>query len=88
MTKAELLNKVTLNERELQVFGGKVIIRDLTVKEMMEVSELEGNDAMFKMISSAMVKPKMTTKELEAFSGLYVDDLTKIVEAVTPSETK
>lgn len=88
MTKAELLKKVNLNERELQAFGGKILIRDLTVKEMMEVSELDGTDAMFKMISSAMVKPKMTTEELEAFSGMYVDDLTKIVEAVTPHGSK
>ena len=88
MTKEALLKMVNLDERELEAFGGTIIIRNLTVKEMIEVSELEGVSAMFKMVSCAMVKPKMNVKELEAFSGMYVDDLTKIVEAVTPSAAK
>ena len=88
MTKSELLKKVNLDEREIEAFGGTITIRNLTVKEMLEVSELEGADAMFKMVSCAMVKPKMTEKELGTVSGDYVNDLTKIVESVTPSAAK
>lgn len=88
MTKTELLKKVNLDQREIEAFGGKVTIRNLTVKEMLNVSELEGIDAMFKMVSCAMVKPQMTVSELESISGSEVDELTKIVEAVTPSATK
>lgn len=79
---------VNLNEREFKAFGDTIIIRDLTIKEIVTVSELEGLEAMYTMVSYAMVKPKMTTKELESISGKFVDDLTKIVEEVTPHGSK
>ncbi len=88
MTKAQLLKKVNLDERKIKAFGGEITIRNLTVKEMINVSELEGFEAMAQMVSYAMVDPSMTKEELEAMSGKYVNDLTLIVQEVSPSDPK
>ena len=90
MTKAQLLKKVNLDERKIKAFGGEITIRNLTVKEMINVSETNQSeaDSMFHMLSYAMVDPSLTIEELELFSGKYMDDLAEIVQEVSPREPK
>ncbi len=80
--KEDLLKAITLNQREIEAFGGTIVIRDLTVKEMMDVTS-DDELSMLKMVSSAMVEPKLSVKELEGLGSSALDDLTKIVTALT-----
>jgi len=89
MTKAQLLEKATVNERKIKAFGGEITIRNLTIKEMIDVSNSEKEEeATMQMVSYAMVKPHLSVEEIAGLSGLYIDDITKIVQEVSPSATK
>lgn len=85
LTKADLLASINLNQRDLEAFGGMITIRDLTISEMMDIDKVEDDEKLFKMVSMAIVSPKITANELKGLSFEGMDDLNKIIKEITPS---
>lgn len=86
MVNREQLLNGGLNDREFNAFGGVVMIRDLTIKEVSEINAMSGEalEAMAAAVSYALVDPKMSKDDLLSLSNASVEDLNNILEAVTP----
>jgi len=79
MTKQDILKFANLNVRKVNAFGGIIEIRNLSIREMKEVTKLPEDEILAAMVSKAMVKPTMTKDELESLGIDALDDLTNIV---------
>ena len=82
MTREEILN-IGLDEREIEAFGGKVKIRNLTIKEVKEVSKSSNDfENMVKVVHYALIDPKLSIEDIESLGSEHTKDLASIVEAV------
>ena len=79
MTRDELL-ALSLDEREIEAFGGKVTIRSLTVKEAGEIIQIEDEyKSMLVSVSFALIDPKMSIEDLEKLPAKCAEDFNKII---------
>jgi len=84
LTKEELLKSITLNQRVVKAFGGEVTIRNLTIKEMMDITSRD-DVSILEMVSLALVEPKLTKEELGSLGSDYLADMTFIVNELNGS---
>jgi len=83
MTLQELQANASLNTRKIKAFGGEVTIRDLSIKEMQNITSLKDeNDMLATIVSISMVDPKITVEELNNLGVSALPHLTAIVNAV------
>lgn len=75
---------------KINKLGKELVIKEfLTVGDMFKLSKLEKEEEyiqMLNIVSLAIIKPKMTVKNLEDLEGKYLEDLSEIVSIVTGSE--
>lgn len=80
--------KFILNETIIKdVLGQKQItVRELTIKESLELQNLKEEEIMFAMLSKAIVKPKVTIDELNGMPSKYMPDVETIVNTLNGVE--
>lgn len=87
MTLKELQKSASLNTRKIKAFDGEVTIRNLTIKEMKEITSMKNeNDILSHIVSRSMVEPKITVEEIDNLGVSALPHLTTIVNAVNGNE--
>lgn len=87
MTLDDIKRLSSLNTRKIEAFGGEVTIRDLSIKEMREITSMEDDSKILvHMVSHAMVDPKMSIEDIDSLGMTALPHLTKIVNSLNGTE--
>lgn len=78
--------KFALRERTVNALGTTVTVRDLTIGESLALQNVKEDEMLFHIIEKAVVKPKLTVKQIKDLPASKMKDLTIIANAIQGTE--